>query len=97
MVVIGLGKNLLFKSILAHCEYLEVEFVDMVANKNIEFFIPIGIKAIFHIFSFQQSSRSYLTNNIRVGLIGSEEVSIWQIAGRLYMDFESSMEKWFIS
>ena len=79
-----------------YLQYLEVEFVHIVADKNIEFFIPSGMKAIFNIFSFQQSSRSDLTNNIGVGQIESA-VSIWQIAGRLYMDFESSMEKWFIS
>ena len=62
--------------------YLEVEFVDIVTDKNIEFFIPIGIKAIFNIVSFQQSSRSYLTNNIGVGQIESA-VSIRQVSGRL--------------
>ena len=79
-----------------YLQYLEVEFVDMVADKNIEFFIPIGMKAIFHIFSFQQSSRSYLTNNIGVRQIEGA-VSIWQVSGRLYMDLKSSMEKRFIS
>ena len=79
-----------------YLQYLEIEFVDIVTDKNIEFFIPIGIKAISNIVSFQQSSRSYLTNNIGVGQIESA-VSIWQVVGRLYMDFESSMEKWFIS
>ena len=79
-----------------YLQYLEIEFVDIVTDKNIKFFIPIGIKAISNIVSFQQSSRSYLTNNIGVGQIESA-VSIWQVVGRIYMDFESSMEKWFIS
>ena len=62
--------------------YLEVEFVDIVTDKNIEFFIPFGINAIFNIVCFQQSSRSYLTNNIGVGQIESA-VSIRQVSGRL--------------
>ena len=81
---------------LGNTLYLKVEFMDIVADKNIEFFIPSGMTAIFNPVRFQQSSRSYLTNNIGVGHIVNA-ISIWQVSGRLYMDLESSMEKWFIS
>ena len=81
---------------LGNTLYLEVEFMDIVADKNIEFFIPSGMTAIFNPVRFQQSSRSYLTNNIGVGKI-ERSVRIWQVMGRLYMNLESSMEKGFIS